>query len=511
MLLPFFGFIFTLTLWGSFSPIPFTGINPHERLRDRLGGAVKTGLAVTGAYGMYNKTSHAWDRYHQRQHHDEFTPLDTANDDKLSEYLDPEEQFDSYLEIAGSLITGIRRRRPSDVKRPRRLRPTRVVSWFDYRYEYDPMASPNSTVKSPLVISDTNYVSYSYHSWPSASARGHFMMVVGTLVVSLVVGSLVVVCLVPFQAYIRESDCLDQVYPGLAVVLDSERLQLTVQKVPSVVEDVFSDVIETSPVRMDGLGDQDIAHHRMVPRTMSLVAPLFSSSMGFPSGVAAVSMAEKSRFTPTHYPPRSPLSPLSPPSPSSPPPAPPPPRQTIKAKTNSLALIGPIKVVPEPFPTRPIINWKEPLPTTTSSSSASAPMTFHSLLNQLIYRLLLTIAASHSTPPTKSSCDTEPEPEPEPSNTIIPAPIPAPQTHALVLRRLENISPFFMGWLAQLLLARLDATTATTTEISQPPSPPEPAPRKKQRMSQRQRRRRWKRDMLAKQDEVVKGIEENGS
>lgn len=517
MLLPFFGFIFTLTLWGSFYPVPFTGINPHERLRERLGGAVKTALVATGSYEAYNMTSNAWGRYHQPQSQSpsrsrsRSRPLtkpvyvtayidDYAdkNHERLGDIpvLDDEDvvEADSYLEIACSLITGIRRR-PRPEKKPRATRV--VVSWLGYRYEFNPTVIASPTVES-------------YYSPPmSPPSRAHFMTVVGTVVGCLVVG--VGVCLVPVQSFasglpgMMSQQCgyqFHRMYPGMTVYMDLDSLQLTVQRAPNVFSDAFSDVIGSSatapaapaparaPAMVKAPDDENLARQSPPTRSRAYIA-FFNTGMGVSSGVTAP------RYNSPYVTPF-PLPSFTPP---------PPLRQVIEARTNSQALIGPINIAPEPLPTRPIINWQQPLALSTSTSTSTS-ITFHPLLNQLIYRLLLTIAASHPTPVT-----TRPSCEIEVSNHT------TPQTHSVALRRLENISPFVMVRLAQLLLARLEiestkdtlissSSTSTSSQSTLPAPLEENRPKKKQRMSQKKRRQRWKKDMLAKQDEVLKGIEE---
>ena len=463
MLLSFFGFIFTLTLWGSFFPVPFTGINPQERMRDRLGGAVKTALVAAGGYGVYNKTTHAWtERVAART----YQPMHLAGDNlspDFSEFLVFETESGSYLERVYSLMTG---------KLPEpKLRPTRVVPWIT---KYDPMASPNSTVKKPITLDTSRY--------PPSGA--HFMMVIGTVMTCLVLGG----CLLPFHAYTLEwvlDDALGGFLktihqptchhaPGIAVVMDSDNHHLKIRRVPSVFDGVFPVTVETTTARM--VEQDDMSNHQIAPRPVSLVASL-CSSMGFPGGIATVHLAEDSRFVSAQYP--SPL-PLPPPSSPSPPP-----QRAMKSKTNSLALIGPIRVAPEPV--RPVIRWQESL-------ANAGSITFHPVVNQVVYRLLLTLVAM---------CEQHHQPTPS-CEIELSDPIPFPQTHALVLRRLDNISPFAVVTLVQLLLAGLESGRVQSTTTQDAP----PERRKKQRLSQRRRRQGWKKDMLAKQNGVLKGIEE---
>lgn len=51
-MLPFIGLIVSLTLWGTFLPVPFTDVNPNESFVGRLGGAIKTAYLATGAYEL---------------------------------------------------------------------------------------------------------------------------------------------------------------------------------------------------------------------------------------------------------------------------------------------------------------------------------------------------------------------------------------------------------------------------------------------------------------------------
>lgn len=51
-MLPFLGIVLILTLWGSFFPVPFTGVHPEESLVERITGAIKATFVVTGAYEL---------------------------------------------------------------------------------------------------------------------------------------------------------------------------------------------------------------------------------------------------------------------------------------------------------------------------------------------------------------------------------------------------------------------------------------------------------------------------
>ncbi|KAK2767423.1 hypothetical protein FQN54_003579 [Arachnomyces sp. PD_36] len=63
LMLPFIGLIVSLTLWGTFVPVPFTNINPHESFVGRLGGAFKAAYVTTGAYELVHTVSNTASGY----------------------------------------------------------------------------------------------------------------------------------------------------------------------------------------------------------------------------------------------------------------------------------------------------------------------------------------------------------------------------------------------------------------------------------------------------------------
>ncbi|KKZ66268.1 hypothetical protein EMCG_08039 [[Emmonsia] crescens] len=50
LLFPFLGLIASLTLWGTFFPVPFTDIHPHGSFVGRVTGAIRTSFLLTGTY-----------------------------------------------------------------------------------------------------------------------------------------------------------------------------------------------------------------------------------------------------------------------------------------------------------------------------------------------------------------------------------------------------------------------------------------------------------------------------
>ncbi|EFQ97934.1 hypothetical protein MGYG_00971 [Nannizzia gypsea CBS 118893] len=90
---------------------------------------------------------------------------------------------------------------------------------------------------------------------------------------------------------------------------------------------------------------------------------------------------------------------------------------------------------------------------------------------------------------------------------------PGPQQQALVLRRLDNISPFVLIQIVRLLVSALEAWTPDSSEPgSQPrldPAEPlrEPKKKKRNRPGQKQRRRQWIRDMYATQAKAIQEAE----
>jgi hypothetical protein len=62
-MIPFIGLIVSLTLWGSFAPVPFTNINPHESFVGRLSGAFKAAYVATGTYELVQTVSISTSNY----------------------------------------------------------------------------------------------------------------------------------------------------------------------------------------------------------------------------------------------------------------------------------------------------------------------------------------------------------------------------------------------------------------------------------------------------------------
>ncbi|PGH04202.1 hypothetical protein AJ80_08547 [Polytolypa hystricis UAMH7299] len=52
MILPFFGLVAVLTLWGTFVPVPFTNMNPEQSFVRRLIGATKTTYMLTSSFEL---------------------------------------------------------------------------------------------------------------------------------------------------------------------------------------------------------------------------------------------------------------------------------------------------------------------------------------------------------------------------------------------------------------------------------------------------------------------------
>ncbi|KAL2367369.1 hypothetical protein BDBG_04939 [Blastomyces gilchristii SLH14081] len=50
LLFPFLGLVVSLTLWGTFYPVPFTDVRPHGPFMGRITGAIKASFLLTGTY-----------------------------------------------------------------------------------------------------------------------------------------------------------------------------------------------------------------------------------------------------------------------------------------------------------------------------------------------------------------------------------------------------------------------------------------------------------------------------
>ncbi|OJD23844.1 hypothetical protein ACJ73_04803 [Blastomyces percursus] len=89
LLLPLLGLVASLSLWGTFYPVPFTDIRPHGSFMDRITGAIKASCLLTGSYEfILTAGSKATGSFHHKKH-ESFTsssrppgfPIDTYLDD----------------------------------------------------------------------------------------------------------------------------------------------------------------------------------------------------------------------------------------------------------------------------------------------------------------------------------------------------------------------------------------------------------------------------------------------
>ncbi|KLJ08295.1 hypothetical protein EMPG_16270 [Blastomyces silverae] len=88
LLLPFLGLVASLTLWGTFFPVPFTDIRPHASFMGRVTGAIKASFLLTGTYELILTAGSKATGAFQHQRHESFASSSGLSGFPIDTYLD---------------------------------------------------------------------------------------------------------------------------------------------------------------------------------------------------------------------------------------------------------------------------------------------------------------------------------------------------------------------------------------------------------------------------------------